>query len=162
MWWNDKLACGWSGWKKYWHMYIIIVQPHFFKVEGTDNVTYKYLNIWAIHDILSWKVLCTDQMYLTFWSFDFVCTCWRLLTLCVPVEGYWLCVYLLKVIDSVCTCWRLYHLLTLCVSVEGYWLGVYLLKVIDFVCTCWRLLTLCVPVEGNTRHTSKLDIYVLF
>jgi hypothetical protein len=84
-------------------MYIIIVQPHFFKVEGTDNVTYKYLNIWAIHDILSWKVLCTDQMYLTFWSFDFVCTCWRLLTLCVPVEGYWLGVYLLKVIDCVCT-----------------------------------------------------------
>ena len=117
MWWNDKLACGWSGWKKYWHMYIIIVQPHFFKVEGTDNVTYKYLNIWAIHDILSWKVLCTDQMYLTFWSFDFVCTCWRLLTLCVPVEGYWLGVYLLKVIDFVCTCWRL---LTLCVPVEGY------------------------------------------
>jgi hypothetical protein len=33
MWWNDKLACGWSGWEKYWHMYIIIVQPHFFKVE---------------------------------------------------------------------------------------------------------------------------------
>jgi hypothetical protein len=23
-------------------------------------------------------------------------------------------------------------------------------------------LTLCVPVEGYTRHTSKLDIYVLF
>ena len=126
-------------------MYIIIVQPHFFKVEGTDNVTYKYLNIWAIHDILSWKVLCTDQMYLTFWSFDFVCTCCRLLTLCVPVDGYWLCVYLLKVIDFLCTCWRL---LTLCVPVEGYWLCVYLLKVIDFVCTCWRLLTLCVPVGG--------------
>jgi hypothetical protein len=38
---------------------------------------------------------------------DFLCTCWRLLTLCVPVEGYWLCVYLLKVIDFVCTCWSL-------------------------------------------------------